>query len=92
MPLPTSGAQLQNLTAVEEQDRDLDQFSLRLDHRLTAADQLFARFSTFDADEVQPFGTSALQETLVPGFGRVADDQDAEPRSSATRTCSAARC
>ena len=27
-------------------------------------------FSTFDAHERQPFGTSALQETLVPGFGR----------------------
>jgi hypothetical protein len=25
---------------------------------------------TFDADEFQPFGTSALQEALVPGFGR----------------------
>ncbi len=70
VPLPTSGATLQNLTSVEEQDRDLDQFSVRLDHRLTGHDQLFARFSTFDADELQPFGTSALQETLVPGFGR----------------------
>ena len=44
--------------------------ALRLDHQLTASDQLFARFSTFDAEETQPFGTSALQETLVPGFGR----------------------
>ena len=49
--LPTSGAALQNLTSVEEQERQLDQFSIRLDHRLTGADQLFARFSTFDADE-----------------------------------------
>ena len=68
--LPTSGASLQNLTSVEEQDRDLDQFSIRFDHALTGNDQLFARFSTFDAEEIQPFGTSALQETLVPGFGR----------------------
>ena len=43
---------------------------MRLDHQLTASDQLLARFSTFDAEETQPFGTSALQETLVPGFGR----------------------
>ena len=70
VPLPTSGGQTQNLTAVEEQDRDLNQFSVRVDHRLTGSDQLFARFSTFDADETQPFGTSALQEALVPGFGR----------------------
>ena len=68
--LPTSSAAIQNLTSVEEQDRQLDQFSVRLDHRLSATDQLIARFSTFDADERQPFGTSVLQETLVPGFGR----------------------
>ena len=70
VPLPTSDAALQNLASVELQDRDLDQFSLRLDHRLTDRDQLFARFSTFDADEIQPFGTSVQQEALVPGFGR----------------------
>ena len=70
VPAPTSGGQTQNLTAIEEQDRDLNQFSVRVDHQLTATDQLFARFSTFDADETQPFGTSALQEALVPGFGR----------------------
>jgi hypothetical protein len=68
--LPTSAAALQNLTSVEEQNRQLDQLSLRFDHRLTDADQLLVRFSTFDADESQPFGTSVLQETLVPGFGR----------------------
>jgi hypothetical protein len=70
VPLPSSGAQFQNLQSVEESTRDVDQFSVRIDHRLTGADQLFARFSTFDADDLQPFGTGALQETLVPGFGR----------------------
>ena len=70
VPRPTTNAALQNLTAVEEQDRDLDQFSLRLDHRVSQNDQVFGRFSTFDAEEVQPFGAGALQETLVPGFGR----------------------
>jgi hypothetical protein len=70
VPGATSAGQTQNLTAVEEQDRDLNQFSVRVDHQLTPYDQIFARFSTFDADEGQPFGTSALQEALVPGFGR----------------------
>ncbi len=70
VPLPSSAAALQNLTAAEESTRDLDQFSVRLDHRLTQADQVLARFSTFDATDLQPFGTSVLQETLVPGFGR----------------------
>jgi hypothetical protein len=70
VPLPTSSAALQNLTSIEQQIKDVDQFSLRLDHRFGGGDQVFARFSTFDADEVQPFGSSSLQETLVPGFGR----------------------
>ena len=70
VPNPTSPAASQNLTAVERLNRDLTQISVRLDHRLSDADQLFGRLSTFDADETQPFGTSALQESLVPGFGR----------------------
>jgi hypothetical protein len=70
IPRPTSGGQFQNLTSVEELKRNIDQFSVRADYRLTNADQIFVRFSTFDADEVQPFGTSALQEALLPGFGR----------------------
>lgn len=71
VPQPTSDAVLQNLTSVGEHTKGVDQVSLRVDHRFMGDDQLFARFSTFDAGEVQPFGTSALQETLVPGFGRV---------------------
>ncbi len=70
VPSPTSNAALQNLTSIEQQVKDLDQLSLRLDHRFGSGDQLFGRFSTFDANEVQPFGSSSLQETLVPGFGR----------------------
>ena len=73
IPLPTSETPFQNLISVEEEDRDMNQFSLRLDHRLTGNDQLFGRFSTYDVDEVQPFGTSVQQEALVPGFGRTLD-------------------
>ena len=70
VPRSSSADQFQNLRSVEEQNRQLDQFSVRFDHRLGDSDQIFGRFSTFDADELQPFGTGALQETLVPGFGR----------------------
>jgi hypothetical protein len=70
VPLPTSSATLQNLTAEEVQDRQLEQLTVRIDHRIGITDSLFARVSTFDADETQPFGASALQEALVPGFGR----------------------
>ena len=68
--LPSGPGEVQNLTAVEPLDRVIDQLSVRVDHRFGGSDQMFARFSTFDADEIQPFGTSVLQESLVPGFGR----------------------
>jgi hypothetical protein len=70
VPLPNSSTAQQNLTGIERQVKDVDQFSVRLDHRFASGDQLFGRVSTFDADEIQPFGSSSLQETLVPGFGR----------------------
>ena len=70
VPLPTGPGEVQNLTAVETLDRNVTQFSFRLDHRFGMSDQLLARFSTFDAEDLQPFGTSVQQESLVPGFGR----------------------
>jgi hypothetical protein len=86
VPRATSGDLFRNLTSAERSTRDLDQFSVRVDHRLTSADQLFARFSTFDADELQPFGTSALQEALVPGFGRTLGTKTRNLAVSHTRT------
>ena len=70
VPLPTSDLPIQNLISAERQRMNLEQFSLRVDHRIGSNDQMFARFSTFDADDFQPFGTSELNEILVPGFGR----------------------
>ncbi len=70
VPRPTSSNALQNLTSVGRLVKDVDQISVRADHRLAAGSQIFARVSTFDATEFQPFGTSTLQEALVPGFGR----------------------
>jgi len=70
VPLPSSSREVQNLTSTEEQVRQIDQVTARVDHRLGDSDQIFGRFSTFDAEETQPFGTSALQEALIPGFGR----------------------
>jgi hypothetical protein len=70
VPAPTSEGSVQNLVAAETQPRDINQVSVRIDHMLGGSDQIFGRFSTFDAEETQPFGTSALQEALTPGFGR----------------------
>jgi hypothetical protein len=70
VPRANRSGQSQNLVAIEKSKREIDQFSGRMDHRMSNSDQVFGRFSTFDADDLQPFGTSSLNETLVPGFGR----------------------
>ena len=78
VPLATEDGEIRNLTSIETLDRNIHQFSIRVDHRFGANDKLLARFSTFDADELQPFGTSMQQESLVPGFGRTLDCERAE--------------
>ena len=70
VPLPTSNGSVQNLLGVGTQVNPMDQFSLRLDHRLPGGDTLYGRFTTYSVSDTQPFGTSSLNETLVPGFGR----------------------
>ncbi|HEV3061944.1 MAG TPA: carboxypeptidase-like regulatory domain-containing protein [Vicinamibacterales bacterium] len=70
VPLPTGAGSVQNLLAVAQETNPINQATLRMDHRVTARDQLFGRFSWFDVTDDQPFGTSSLNETLVPGFGR----------------------
>jgi hypothetical protein len=70
VPLPNQPGISRNLISTAIERTNTDQFSLRLDGQLTSKDTLFWRFSTFNADALQPFGTSKLSESLVPGFGR----------------------
>jgi hypothetical protein len=67
---PNGPGSVQNLRSVGLEDTPMDQFSIRVDHQISARDHLFGRFSSYDVSDQQPFGTSALNETLVPGFGR----------------------
>ena len=46
VPLPTSSGSVQNLLGVEDQVNPMNQFSLRVDHRLGASDNLYGRFTT----------------------------------------------
>ena len=71
VPLPTRAGVVQNLLAVDAEDNPMDQFSVRIDHRASEQANLFGRFSYFNVSDEQPFGTSQLNETLVPGFGRI---------------------
>ncbi|MEE8349478.1 MAG: carboxypeptidase-like regulatory domain-containing protein [Acidobacteriota bacterium] len=68
--LPNLPGSVQNLVAAPSQRTDQDQFNIRLDHLASASDSLYARLSIFNADSFQPFGTSQLNEDLLPGFGR----------------------
>ena len=90
VPLPNSGAgEVQNLTSIEASESDVDQVSFRVDQRIGTSDQAFVRFSTFDADDLQPFGTSVQQETLIPGFGRTLSTRTRNLAASYTRTIGA---
>ncbi len=70
VPLPTSAGLTSNLLGVEEQNTPMDSFSIRIDHRLGDRDMLYGRLSTFRINDDQPFGTTSLNEALLPGFGR----------------------
>jgi carboxypeptidase family protein len=71
VPVPTSGGAVQNLLAVGSEEAPMNQFTARIDHRLSGNDDLFGRFTAYDVSDAQPFGTSSLNETLIPGFGRL---------------------
>jgi hypothetical protein len=44
-PTPTASGAANNFTRIGNEDTDQDQFDVRIDHRLSARDQLFGRFS-----------------------------------------------
>ncbi len=71
IPAPTTVSAVQNLVAVGSEVNSMDQFTLRMDHRLSINDTVFGRFTAYHVRDNQPFGTGALNETLLPGFGRV---------------------
>jgi hypothetical protein len=68
LPLPNLPGETQNYIATPALRNDSDQGSIRIDHHFRN-DALFVRFYQADFDTFQPFGSSLLNETLVPGFG-----------------------
>jgi len=70
IPLPNRPGIAQNLLAVGDQSINTNAYSARLDHQFNDKDNAYLRWSIFDAREFDPFGSSVLQETLLPGFGR----------------------
>lgn len=89
VPPPTPGlAGQNNLLSVREQSYDNDQYNARIDFRPSDRDNSFMRGSVFDANESDPFGSSALNEALLPGFGRTLRTHSVNLVASETHTFS----
>jgi hypothetical protein len=71
IPAPTSAGEVQNLRAVNPETQEMNQATVRIDRRLGDGGNLFGRFIAYGVNDAQPFGSGQLNETLVPGFGRV---------------------
>ena len=69
IPLPTRAGEVQNFSASPKLTSDHNQFTVRADHRISTTDSFFGRFYFANYETFQPFGSSNLNETLVPGFG-----------------------
>jgi len=70
IPLPNLPGTAQNLRSTGSQRLNGNQYSARLDRQFSKRDTTFLRASLFDARQADPFGSSVLQESLLPGFGR----------------------
>lgn len=70
VPLPTPGLTgSNNLRATELSTIGVNQYNARIDHTFGPNDNVFIRGSVFDDNEFDPFGSGALNEALLPGFG-----------------------
>jgi carboxypeptidase family protein len=89
LPPSTPGlAGQNNLLSVQEQTYDNNQYNARLDFRPSDKDNSFLRGSVFDAHELDPFGSSVLNEALLPGFGRTLRTHSVNLAASETHTFS----
>jgi carboxypeptidase family protein len=69
LPHANLPGETQNLVAAPTLSNDSNQFSVRIDHRLSVNDSIYGRYYFANYDTFQPFGNGNLNETLVPGFG-----------------------
>jgi hypothetical protein len=68
--LPNRPGTANNLLAINQQTNENNQYNARIDHQFSLKDITYARASVFTASEFDPFGSSVLNEALLPGFGR----------------------
>lgn len=70
VPLPNLPGTANNLLAIDPKTVDNNEYDARIDHQFSPKDAGYARLSRFDANEFDPYGSSVLNEALLPGFGR----------------------
>jgi hypothetical protein len=58
-----------NLLATDLATTEVNQYNARVDHTFSGKDSVFVRVSIFDANQFNPFGLGAINETLLPSFG-----------------------
>ena len=57
------------VSATELSTVGVNQYNARVDHTFSSSDSAFVRGSIFDDNEFDPFGSGAINEALLPGFG-----------------------
>jgi Carboxypeptidase regulatory-like domain len=89
LPLPTPGLSgKNNLISVQKRSYDNNEYNARIDHQFSDRDNSFVRVSVFHANEFDPFGSSVLNEALLPGFGRTLSTHSVNLAAAETHTFS----
>ncbi len=86
--LPNLPGTSNNLLAIGNRKIDTNQYNARLDRQFSPRDGAYVRVSVFDANEFDPFGSSVLNEALLPGFGRTLTTHSANVSAGETHTIS----
>jgi carboxypeptidase family protein len=87
-PLPNLPGTSNNLLEESEQSFDSNQYNARLDQRISSADYVFARAAIFDAHELDPYGSTILNEAQLPAFGRTLNTHTVDLTVGETHTFS----
>ena len=89
LPAPTAGLSAKNnLLSIGKRSFESNQYNVRLDHQFSDRDNSFLRASVFEANEFDPFGSSVLNEALLPGFGRTLSTHSVNVAAAETHTFS----
>lgn len=87
-PLPNLPGTSNNLLEESEQSFDSNQYNARLDQHISSADYVFARAAIFDAHELDPYGSTILNEAQLPSFGRTLNTHTVDITIGETHTFS----